>query len=253
MHPTVEPVRATGPVSPGARSSARVAAISGLLFAVLFLVALVLVHRAPTLHDPDSTYTAFYAGGGEQLFVAIGLYFVPFAGIAFLWHMTAMRNVLDTLTPAPSVMAHGLNLLGGIVFVTLLFAGTAAVGAVAFGAYFGHVPVQDPSAARTFTAVGYGLVFIFAVRGAGMFAITTTTLLRNAGVLPRIPAVAAYLFAALLLLAVSSNPLAVLVFPAWVVLISMFLLRYARRGTAPEPDAIEPHDTTHPNVRSDQS
>jgi hypothetical protein len=167
--------------------------------------------------------------------------------------MTAMRNVLDTLTPAPSVMAHGLNLLGGIVFVTLLFAGTAAVGAVAFGAYFGHVPVQDPSAARTFTAVGYGLVFLFAVRGAGMFAITTTTLLRNAGVLPRIPAVAAYLFAALLLLAVSSNPLAVLVFPAWVVLISMFLLRYARRGTAPEPDAIEPHDTTHPNVRSDQS
>jgi hypothetical protein len=55
------------------------------------------------------------------------------------------------------------------------------------------------------------------------------------------------------LLAVSSNPLAVLVFPAWVVLISIFLLRYARRGTAPEPDAIEPHDTTHPNVRSDQS
>ncbi len=254
MHPTVEPVRNAGPVSPGASSAARVAAISGLLFAVLFLVALVLVHRAPTLHDPDAAYAAFYAdGGGDQILVAVGLYFVPFAGIAFLWHMTAMRNALDTLTPAPSAMAHGLNLLSGIIFVTLLFAGTAAVGAVAFGVYFGHVPVEDPSAARTFTAVGYGLVFVFAVRGAGMFAITTTTLLRNAGVLPRIPAVAAYLFAALLLLAVSSNPAAVLVFPAWVVLISFFLLRHPRHCAAPKPDAVEPLEINHPSVRSDQS
>jgi hypothetical protein len=168
--------------------------------------------------------------------------------------MTAMRNVLDTLTPAPSTMAHGLNLLAGVIFVTLLFAGTAAVGATAFGVYFGHAPVEDPSSARALTAVGYGLVFVFAVRGAGMFAITTTTLLRNAGVLPRITAAAAYLLAAFLLLAVTNNPAAVLVFPAWVVLISIFLMRHARRrGAAPEPDAAAPLDTTRPSLRSDQS
>jgi hypothetical protein len=103
------------PVSSGTSSAARIAAISGFVFAVLFVVALVLVHRAPTLGDPDATYAAFYAGGGDQVFVAVGLYLVPFAGIAFLWHMTAMRNVLDTLTPAPSTMAHGLNLLAGII------------------------------------------------------------------------------------------------------------------------------------------
>jgi hypothetical protein len=164
----------------GTSAAARIAAISGLAFAVLFVVALVLLHRAPRLGDPDAAYAAFYAGGGDQLFVAVGLYLVPFAGIAFLWHMTAMRNVLDTLTPTPSTMAHGLNLLAGVIFVTLLFAGTAAVGAVAFGVYFGHAPVEDPATARALTAVGYGLVFVFAVRGAGMFAITTTTLLRKA-------------------------------------------------------------------------
>ena len=170
-------------------AAARIAAISGLVFAVLFVVALVLMHRAPKLADPDATYAAFYAGGGDQLFVAIGLYLVPFAGIAFLWHMTAMRDVLDTLTPTPTAMAHGLNLLAGIIFVILLFAGTAAVGAVAFGIYFGHTPAEDPAVARAFTGLGYGLVFIFAVRGAGMFALTTTTLLRTAKVLPKIPAV----------------------------------------------------------------
>ena len=168
---------------PGSRPSA------GSCSRVLFVVALVLLYRAPKLADPDSAYAAFYADGGDQLFVAIGLYLVPFAGIAFLWHMTAMRGVLDTLTPAPSTMAHGLNLLAGIIFVTLLFAGTAAVGAVAFGVYFGHTPAEDPAVARALTAVGYGLVFVFAVRGAGMFALTTTTLLRNAKVLPTIAAV----------------------------------------------------------------
>jgi len=222
-----------------ARAAAGVAATSGIAFAALFVAALVLVHRTPTLGDPDAAYAAFYANGGDQLFVAVGLYLVPFAGIAFLWHMTAMRNVLDALGPAPSTMAHGLNLLAGIIFVTLMFAGTAAVGATAFGVYFGHAPAEDPAAARALTAVGYGLVFVFAVRGAGMFAITTTTLLRTAGVLPKIPATLAYLLAAFLLLAVTKNPAALLVFPAWVVLISVFLLRHARRGAVPPTPATD--------------
>jgi hypothetical protein len=242
--------------TPGTSAAARIAAISGIVFAVLLVVALVLLHRAPSLGDPDATYAAFYASGGDQLFVAIGLYLVPFAGIAFLWHMTAMRTVLDTLTPPPSAMAHGLNLLAGTIFVTLLFAGTAAVGATAFGVYFGHSPAEDPAVARALTAVGYGLVFVFAVRGAGMFAITTTTLLRNAGVLPRIPAVVAYLLAAFLLLAVTKNPAAALVFPAWVVLVSAFLLRHGRRtaaagspGSLPDPTP----DTSSLSRRCDHS
>jgi hypothetical protein len=231
----------------GAGFAARIAAVSGFVFVVLFVVALVLVHRTPALGDPDAAYAAFYANGGDQVFVAIGLYVVPFAGIAFLWHMTAIRDVLDTLTPSPSKMAHGLNLLAGIIFVTLLFAGTAAVGAAAFGVYFGHAPVEDPSTTRALTAVGYGLVFVFAVRGAGMFAITTTTLLRSAGVLPRIPSIVAYLLAAFLLFAVTNNPVAFLVFPVWVLLISTFLLRHSRRaGPARDPDAIRP------SLRSDQ-
>ena len=237
----------SSPGSNGATSAsaaARIAAISGLVFAILFVVALVLLHQAPGLGDPDATYASFYTDGGDQLFVAIGLYLVPFAGIAFLWHMTAIRSVLDTLTPRPSAMAHGLNLLAGTIFVTLMFAGAAAAGAVAFGVYFGHSPAENPAVARAFTDLGYGLVFVFAVRGAGMFALTTTTLLRAAKVLPTVAAVIAYLLAAFLLLAVTKNPAAILVFPAWVVLISVFLLRHAAAARS------LPHrtpDTTHPN------
>ena len=87
-----------------------------------------------------------------------------------------------------------------------------------------------------------------------MFALTTTTLLRNAGVLPRIPAVVAYLLAAFLLLAVTNNPVAVLVFPAWVVLISVFLLRHARRARRRPRSLPAPRARHHrPSLRSDPS
>lgn len=215
------------------RTAARLAAASGFLFVVLFVTALVMLRRAPHLDDPDATYTAFYAHGGDTLLVAIGLYLVPLAGIAFLWHMTAIRSMLDTLTPRPSGMAHGLNLLAGTIFVTMLFAGTASLGAVAFSVSRGGPGTIDPDTARALTAVGYGLVFVFAVRGAGMFALTTTTLLRNGRVLSTPWAVVGWLLAAFLLISVSNNPAALLIFPLWVVLVSVALLLH-KAPEAPE-------------------
>ncbi|NMO93467.1 hypothetical protein [Actinomycetospora sp. TBRC 11914] len=232
------------------RPEARLAAGSGFLFVVLFVAALVMLRRAPHLDDPDATFTAFYAHGGDTLLVAIGLYLVPLAGIAFLWHMTATRSLLDTLTPRPSSMAHGLNLLAGTVFVTMLFAGTAALGAVAFSVSRGGPASIDPDTARALTAVGYGLVFVFAVRGAGMFVLTTTTLLRNGGVLTMPWAVVGWLLGAFLLVSVTNNPGALLVLPLWVVLIGCIALLRFRAPTTPatptdpaaavEPSAVEP-------------
>lgn len=216
------------------RGTARLAAVSGIVFAVLLVAALVLLHQAPNLSAPDSVYTAFYAGGGDMVFVAVGLYLVPLAGIAFLWHMTAMRALLDTLTPVPSKMAHGLNLLSGVLFVAMMFAGTAAAGAVALAVYLDQAPVAAPDVARTLNAVGYGLVFVFAVRAGGMFAITTTTLLRAGGVLARPVSWIGYLLAAFLLLTATTNPAAALVFPAWVLLIAGSLLVHARNAPAAE-------------------
>jgi hypothetical protein len=208
------------------RSAARVAAGSGILFVVLFVAAMVMLRRAPHLDDPDATFTAFYAHGGDTLLVALGLYLVPLAGIAFLWHMTAIRSMLDTLTPRPSGMAHGLNLLAGTIFVTMLFAGTAAIGAVAFAVSRGGPGTIDPDTARALTAVGYGLVFVFAVRGAGMFVLTTTTLLRNGRVLSLPWAVVGWLLGAFLLVSVTNNPAALLVFPLWVLLVAVAVLRH---------------------------
>ena len=63
-----------------------------------------------------------------------------------------------------------------VLFVCMLFAGTAAVGAVALLTLFSTAPLPPPDVARALAALGYALVFVFGVRAAGMYMITTTGL-----------------------------------------------------------------------------
>jgi hypothetical protein len=232
-------------------ASPRLAAAMGVVFSVLFVAALVVVDAVPHLGDPDAVYGAFYDGAGNTVVTAVALYLVPLAGIAFLWFVVALRSVLDTLEPAPSAMAHGLNLLSGVVFVALLFAGTAALATPVFLTTIGGGAPLAPDTSRALTALGFGLVFVFSVRGAGMFALTTTTLLRNAGAMPRGVAVVAYLLAAWLLLTATDHPASLLVLPAWVLVVVVVLLRHDRRArsttaTPTEDTAADPGETPDP-------
>jgi hypothetical protein len=88
---------------------------------------------------------------------------------------------------------------------------------------------------RSLTGVGYALVFVYAVRMAGMYAITTTTLLLHAGLLPRWVALLSYLMAAVMLVSTTLHP-ALLVFPGWVALAGLIVLaRTGRSGVRTSP------------------
>ena len=215
-------------------SYARMAGWSGLVFAGLLVASLVLVGRMPGLADSDAEYGAFYSGGGGDVLSIVGLYLVPFAGIACLWHMLATRTLLQVRRPSSwAEVPHWLHLAACVLFICMLFAGSAAAGAVAFLSQFSDAPLPGPDVARGLSAVGYTLVFVFGVRAAGMYIITTTGLARSAGVLPGAVVVVSYLVAAFLLLSATSHPAILLVFPAWVLLISIVLL--VRRPTGATP------------------
>ena len=72
---------------------------------------------------------------------------------------------------------------------------------------------------------------------AAMYALTTTTLLRQAGIMPQWLAVVSYLVAAFLLLSTLMHPAAMLLFPTWVVIAGLVV--FIRAGRVAEPAASE--------------
>lgn len=167
------------------------------------------------------------------MLVTVGLYLVPFAGIAFLYFVMAFRALLDR----PADLTQGLQLASGAAFVRMLFAGTAAAGAVALMLNSANVAAPPVSVDRVLSSIGYGLVFVYGVRVAGMFTIITTTLARKAGLIPRWLAVLSYLMAAFLLVTTTTQPATLLVYPAWVLLLSFAMVRSARTQPTPAPAA----------------
>jgi hypothetical protein len=83
-------------------------------------------------------------------------------------------------------------------------------------------------AARQFPIFGQTVILFFAMRMAAMFVFTTSAIGRSAHILPSWFALAGFAVGVFLLLTASFVPLVVLVFPAWVLALSLILLRRAR-------------------------
>src|SRR4051794_5820833 len=142
------------------------------------------------------------------------------------WSGIAFTLLLVTATLLLSCVP---GLAAGVLFVALLFTGAAASGAAALVVQFSAAPPLTPDVTRGLTATGYTLVFVYAVRAAGIYMLTTTGLARAAGVVRRPVALITCALAAVLLASATFHPAILLVFPAWVLLMSVLLL--VRRPT----------------------
>ncbi len=90
---------------------------------------------------------------------------------------------------------------------------------------------QPPPSASTIAllrALAYTVGFGIATRAAAVFLIATATIGLRSRVFPRWFAVTGYLLGAVLLVVVSFWDLAILVLPAWVAVVSLFILRQER-------------------------
>lgn len=234
-------------VAPGASADkaqarpGRMCGVSGIVFAILLVAALALVRQAPGLGVPDSVYTAFYQGDSDVL-VIFGLYIVPFAGIAFMWHMATTHVVLAKFGALPEI-PRLLQQASGVMWICMMFAGSAALGAVALLSEFSVDPLPSVDVARALASTGYALVFVYGVRVAGMYMITTTTMARKAGVMPGWLALLGYWAAAFLLVSTTFHPAVLLVFPTWVVVVSILAL--SRSGRSRPNDRTSPMEETH--------
>jgi hypothetical protein len=194
--------------------SRRSAAIAGIVFAVLILVAMILMRLALG----ESSLRALQTDDYRRNLIRLSLNLVPFAGIAFLWFIGVVR---EQLGPVEDRLFSTVFLGSGLLFLALLFAGTVTFSALMemLGALQANADVW--TFGRNSTRV---LVSVFAMRMAAVFTLSVSTAALRASALPRWVSYLGYLCALVLLVAAGEQQWTQLVFPAWVLVLSLVIL-----------------------------
>lgn len=193
-------------------STPRAAAAAGVLFAVLFGTALVLIRLAlPEGAEPGAQWLRT---GSTNLKIAATI--MPFAGIAFLWFMGVVR---DGLGRYEDKFFSTVFLGSGLLFLAMMFV-AAGVGA---GLERSHA-AGHPDVATFGQMVLLTVSKTYALRMAAVFMISLATIWLKTGLMPRWLVGVSYFAALGLLIASDITMWLVLAFPIWVLVVSLLLL-----------------------------
>lgn len=207
---------ATGPFR-GELRTPRSAAFAGIVFALVLGAVIVLLRSSgPVSSGGDSSWLT---DPGRRGSVSLALHLVPFAGIAFLWFIGVIRSRLG---PLEDKLFATVFLGSGLLFVAMLFTGAGVMG--------GLLVLEERPGALSSDTVGLAQVVTAAILGtfgarmAAVFTLSATTAGRRTSSIPRWLAVVGYAVAGLLLLSPPISGWSQLLFPAWVLLVSIVIL-----------------------------
>ena len=208
------------------------AGIAGLVFAGLFAASIALLYRTPAKGSTAAQIAAWYLQNQAKTLGLVGLYLAPFSGIAFLWFVAAVRNRIGANEDR---FFATVFLAGGILFVALLFAASAVASSLVVGVRY--LDQQPPTAAENelLRALAYTFLFVYAIRAAAVFMIVSSTIGLRTRTLPRWLVLLGYIVALVQLFSVSYSRGFVFIFPAWVAVVSLELLRRARSERTAAP------------------
>jgi len=205
------PLRAGSPLR-----TPRAAAVAGIIFSVLLISALVLLIVSVPAHPavPGSWLT----DSRRRAAVTIALNLVPFAGIAFLWFIGVLR---DRIGEREDRFFATVFLGSGLLFVAMLFV-AAAIGGGLIADMSSTPPAEGTLAlGRDVTSI---LLNVYAMRMAAVFTLTTVTIARRTEIVSRWLTVAGLVAALVLFVAVGISVWVELLFPAWILALSIDIL-----------------------------
>jgi hypothetical protein len=185
----------------------RAAAIAGVLFAALLGTSTVLLRMSvPPLGADSGEWIA-----SNEYRVELALWLVPFAGISFLWFIGVVR---DRLGDREDRFFASVMFGSGLLYLGMLF--TAASLSIALEAAF-------------------ALLNTFGVRMAGVFMLSTGTIWFRSGAVPRWMVGLTYLLAVLQMFGPGISLWMTLVFPFWVLVVSIHFLLVRTETEPPVP------------------
>jgi len=194
--------------------SRRSAAVAGILFAVLLIAAMAMLRIALA----DDGLTALRTDPGRRALVRWSLNLVPFAGISFLWFIGVIREQLGSVEDR---LFSTVFLGSGLLFLALLFTGAATTTSLIRVA---TVPSLDAAVWEYGTGSVHALVSVFAMRMAAVFTLAVSTVGLRTSALPTWVSFLGYASAAVLLVAADAQKWTQLIFPFWVLLVSVTIL-----------------------------
>ena len=195
----------------------RAAALAGVLFALLFGAAIILIRSSlPEGVQPGSRWIDT---GSDKIRLAAEL--MPFAGICFLWFIGVVRANLGRFEDK---FFATVTLGSGLLFLAMMFA-ASAVGV-------GLVESRHYSVGGTGEVGIFGQMLLlklsktYALRMAAVFMMSLATIWLRTALMPRWMVVVSYLAALTLIIGGDSTMWLTLAFPVWVLIVSgLFLVR----------------------------
>ena len=195
----------------------RAAAVAGIVFSVLLITSLALL-RASAPANPAVPGT-WLTDSGKRAAVAIGLNLIPFAGIAFLWFIGVLR---DRIGAHEDRFFATVFLGSGLLFVGMMFVAAAIAGGLIADMSSSAPPGADTlDLGRNVTSL---LLNVYSMRMAAVFTLTTVTIARRTKIVSRWLIAAGLATALVLLVGIGITPWAELLFPAWILAISIEIL-----------------------------
>ena len=219
----------TGERAPRFLQTPRAAGVAGILFALMF-GAIVVLFRSVLPLDPRSAGTLLTdAGDRRNLDFALGL--IPFCGIFFLWFLGAVRAHIGQ---AEDRFFATIVLGSGLLFIAMLFVFGALFGALISlaGLYDGDPPLALWRLGRE---ISFNVAIVYAMRVGAVFMFSSSVIAYRLRIHVRPIVVVGFAGALLLLFASPTTPWLQLVFPFWVLLVSINILVLAYRSRNPSP------------------
>jgi len=189
-------------------------ALAGILYVVLYLVAVAL---GIEVGASDREIAEYYGDSGHRAKEIAAFFLIAAAALAFVILTLALRTLIVRREGSSPLAA--LAWAGGLVYAVLLLAGNAVSRATAFAA-MDDVFTLDPDTRRLAEAAGF-LLFVSGALAAILLVVAVSLAALRFGILPRWLGWAGFVVAALLPLAIGF--IGFLVLFAWVLAVSVAL------------------------------
>jgi hypothetical protein len=221
-------VRGEGSIARASLTTPRSAAGAGIVFSLLLSIALVMIRLAvPGEPGKDG---GWLADPSKRASVGLAINLVPFAGIAFLWFIGVIR---DRIGQQEDRFFATVMLGSGLLFVAMLFVSGALAGGLRLEASALGATAGGSDTWRIQARITALLLNVYAMRMAAVFMISVATISLRTQVIPRWLAFSGYASAVVLLVSIGISPWVQLLFPLWILFLSVHILRRSWTPSTP--------------------